>query len=129
MKKQGSMILLALTLVFAAFSLGFFSGRNFAGEPVQVSALPAPSETPTAESTQPSSPVAETASPGGLIDINTADQQTLMLLPGVGEVLSQRIIDYRNANGPFDSLIDLLNVSGIGEKKLEAIIPLATVGG
>lgn len=129
MKKQGSALLLALTLVFASFSLGFFSGRNFAGPSVQVSPLSTTSPIATEESTQPDSPVSEPTSPEGLINVNTADQQTLMLLPGVGEVLSQRIIDYRNKNGPFGSLRDLLNVSGIGEQKLEAIIPLATVGG
>lgn len=129
MKKQGSALLLALTLVFASFSLGFFSGRNFAGSSVQVSTLSTTSPIATEESTQPDSPVSEPTSPEGLINVNTADQQTLMLLPGVGEVLSQRIIAYRNKNGPFGSLRDLLNVSGIGEQKLEAIIPLATVGG
>lgn len=129
MKKQGSALLLALTLVFASFSLGFFSGRNFAGSSVQVSTLSTTSPIATEESTPPDSPVSEPTSHEGLINVNTADQQTLMLLPGVGEVLSQRIIDYRNKNGPFSSLRDLLNVSGIGEQKLEAIIPLATVGG
>lgn len=132
MKKQGTTFLLMLTLVFGAFSIGFFVGRNYTRTPVQVSAVQPlnhadeTSQSPSAAGTtsaQASSDAAE------LIDINTADQQTLMLLPGVGEVLSQRIIDYREANGPFQALSELLNVNGIGQSRLEAILPLATVGG
>lgn len=49
------------------------------------------------------------------IDLNTADAQTLCLLPGIGPVKAQAIITYREANGPFASLRDVLNVPGIGE--------------
>ncbi len=49
-----------------------------------------------------------------LININTATQQELMSLSGIGEVYAQRIVDYRTANGDFQSLEDLKNVSGIG---------------
>lgn len=64
---------------------------------------------------------------GGLIDINTADAGTLDRLPGVGPVISQAIIDYRNANGPFRSVEDLMKVKGIGPKKMEQIRPMVTV--
>lgn len=56
-----------------------------------------------------------------LININSADVETLMLADGVGEALSSRIILYREEHGPFSSLDDLLNVNGIGEKTLESI--------
>lgn len=56
-----------------------------------------------------------------LININTADIDELMTLDGIGEVIAGRIIEYREANGDFKSVEELINVKGIGEKKLEAI--------
>ena len=62
-----------------------------------------------------------------LININIADKETLNLLPGIGDVLSQRIIDYRNNNGNFKNIEDLKNVDGIGEKTFEKIKTLITL--
>jgi len=55
------------------------------------------------------------------VDINTASARELELLPGIGEVLARRIIDFRKAHGPFKSLEGLLKVNGIGAKKLAAL--------
>lgn len=66
-------------------------------------------------------------SSSGLININTASAAQLQTLPGIGEVLSQRIVEYRTANGPFPSVYALTNVKGIGEKRLAAILDLITV--
>ncbi len=59
----------------------------------------------------------------GLIDINRAGLAELETLPGVGPVLAQRIIDHRESQGRFDTVEDLLSVSGIGERKLESLRP------
>ncbi|MDO5108046.1 MAG: ComEA family DNA-binding protein, partial [Coriobacteriaceae bacterium] len=59
--------------------------------------------------------------------INTADNEALMELPGVGEATARAIIENREQLGPFTSVDDLLRVSGIGEKKLERIRPHACV--
>ncbi len=67
------------------------------------------------------------ASKSGLININTASSILLDTLPGIGPVLAERIIAYRNANGPFSSIEDLGNVEGIGSKTLLEILNLITV--
>jgi competence protein ComEA len=53
--------------------------------------------------------------PGGKIDINRASAQELEALPGIGPVLAQRIVTYRQEHGPFASVEDLKLVSGIGD--------------
>jgi len=68
----------------------------------------------------------EVRSGNSLVNVNTASQKELESLPGVGEVIAQRIIEYREQNGPFYRPEQLLEVKGIGEKKLEAIKDLIT---
>lgn len=58
-------------------------------------------------------------SSGGIVNINTASEQELDTLPGVGPVTAKRIIEYRNQVGGFRSIDQLLDVKGIGPKKLE----------
>ena len=55
------------------------------------------------------------------VNINTADVETLETVPGIGPILAGRIVAYRAEHGDFHSPEDLLNVSGIGEKTLEAM--------
>jgi competence protein ComEA len=70
------------------------------------------------------------ASPtASLIDINTASAAILDTLPGIGETLSQRIVEYREIHGPFTSVDDLLEVEGISESTLDGIRDLVTLGG
>lgn len=60
------------------------------------------------------------------LELNTATQEELMCIDGIGEVLSERIVDYAGKYG-FNDVNDLLNVSGIGESKLKSIAPYVYV--
>ena len=71
--------------------------------------------------------VEEAGAEAGKIDLNQADAEMLTALPGVGPKTAQKIADYREANGPFRSVDDLLNVKGIGPAKLEKVRMLVTV--
>ncbi|MFB3737656.1 MAG: helix-hairpin-helix domain-containing protein [Candidatus Velamenicoccus archaeovorus] len=64
---------------------------------------------------------------GGPINVNTATAADLEALSGIGEVLAQRIVDYRTEHGPFASVDDLLDVSGIGDAILADIRDQITV--
>ena len=68
------------------------------------------------------------ASSGGKIDLNTATSVQLQELPGVGEKTADAIVKYRKDNGSFNSVDELQNVKGIGEKKLEKIRSHVKVG-
>ena len=61
------------------------------------------------------------------INVNTATVSILDTLPKVGPTLAQRIVDYREENGPFTNPEELKNVAGIGDKVLEAILPYITI--
>lgn len=63
------------------------------------------------------------------VDINRAEVWLLEALPGVGEVLARRIVDYRQTNGPFANTVDLTRVSGLGQDTYNKIKDLITVGG
>lgn len=67
------------------------------------------------------------ANAGGKVNINTATLQELDSLPGIGPTLAQRILDYRTQKGPFRSIEDLQNVSGIGAKKFADLKDRVTV--
>lgn len=61
------------------------------------------------------------------ININTADQATLQLLPGIGETYAKRIVEYREENGGFKRIEELKNIRGIGEKRFERLRPIVTL--
>ena len=64
--------------------------------------------------------VAQTAK----VSLNAGSAADLQVLPGIGEVTAERIIAYRDLNGPFASVDDLVKVKGVGSKTLEKIRPM-----
>jgi len=95
------------------------------GELIVILALPVPGSTPMLPSTDTRD---VTAADGSLakININTATTQELEALPGVGEVIAARIVTYREQNGPFRSVDDLIHVEGISDRAIDRIRELVT---
>lgn len=85
--------------------------------------LPAPGEAVAAQA-QPSDPVSGAS---GLVNVNSADAAALDTLPGIGPALAQRILEWREQHGPFRSVEELLEVSGIGDATLRRLRDLVTV--
>lgn len=118
MKKVLIYLMPVLTFVFVAFIIGLFYGRQSA----------------TAVQLTPSADVAVTetqykAITDGKININTASATQLTYVPGIGDVTAQRIVEYREEHGNYQTINDLLNVEGFGPKKIEQIAPYITAGG
>ncbi|MBO5954141.1 MAG: ComEA family DNA-binding protein [Oscillospiraceae bacterium] len=123
MKKDSATILITATLVFAALVIGVLIGRYTGRSPVPV-------QKPSVETTQSYNldPVQDSAQNNTQkLNINTATQEQFDALPGIGSVLAARIVAYRDANGPFTSISELTNVSGIGQERLKAIMELITL--
>ncbi len=136
---RAEVAVIAVTIAFLAFTIGYFVGKSSVGdgyyiepqENVRLSEMPAAQEQTAGTEAEPTEPAAlteaPTISPGERVNINTDGLDRLTLLPGIGEALGQRIIDYREANGAFDSVDDIMNVSGIGDEKFLKIKDYITV--
>jgi competence protein ComEA len=69
------------------------------------------------------------AAPAQSVNVNTATVAQFEALSGIGPSMAQRIVTYREKNGPFKKLEDLMNIQGIGEKSFLKLRPLLTIGG
>ena len=83
--------------------------------------------TTAAEQKAPPKAAKSTASAAAPVNLNTATQAQLETLPGVGAKAAQRILEYRQKNGNFKKVEDVMNVKGIGEKAFLKLKPLLTV--
>ena len=118
---------IVLAVAAAAFAAGWFLRGQASPQPVRVEVertlvqetpIVLPSPTPEA---------AESDAPAAPVNINTADAETLMTLPGIGGTRAGDIIAYRRANGPFRMVEQLTDVPGIGEGILAGLIDYVTV--
>ena len=109
-------LLLVMTAVFLCVLAGLYLQRP---EPVKERGYTMITTRETDETVTPE--------PSPPVDVNTAGLAELETLDGIGPVLAQRIIDYRQANGPFETPEDLLDVSGIGESVLADLLDSITL--
>lgn len=98
---------------------------NLARIPEDGEQIPVPSIKDKKEEAEKENPLIKTKEPGitkeGKVNINSATLGELDILPGVGPVIAQRIIDFRKLKGDFKTVEDIKKVSGIGEKTFEDI--------
>jgi len=112
---RGEWVLLGLTGLFLCLLLGLFLRDR------------AILEAPASVETRLTAPVEEVRPVPSPVNLNTADEEALTALPGIGEELAARIAAYREENGPFETVEDLTRVPGIGQGKLAALEGLVTV--
>jgi competence ComEA-like helix-hairpin-helix protein len=144
-RAAGALIMLAVA--FFAFAAGFFAGRMTAGGSYTISTELGPwsgivSGNGPKRDTNPSDrrdgpgdgditdagKGPEGKTPQFPININTSGKEELMLLPSIGEVRAESIIAYREEHGPFRSIADIMQVSGIGEAIYDDIKDYITCG-
>jgi competence protein ComEA len=84
-------------------------------------------EQESSRKTSSSPPASASASASAPINLNTASVAQLETLPGIGRSTAERILEYRQKNGSFKKIEDLMNVRGVGEKSFLKLKPLITV--
>ena len=122
----------AVLALFTAFVLvcgTWFLARTSSPEPYRVNTArrPVAEEAPQEETESGEESRPDSLLPGERIDVNTADVYDLQRLPGIGEKRAQDIIAWREEHGPFRTVDELTDVSGIGPATLEGLREYATV--
>lgn len=112
---RGEWVLLGMTGLFLCLLLGLFLRDR------------AVLEAPASVETRLTAPVEEVRPDPSPLNLNAAGAEDLTALPGIGEALAGRIVQYREEHGPFETVEDLTKVSGIGQGKLTALEGLVTV--
>ena len=125
MKKASQYSLILVTCAFIVFIAGIFFGRNtnyhllsYTAETEQATTIPKDLVIYSTE-----------VYINGKLNINAAGKEDLTLLPGIGDVLSDRIIAYREEHRQFKEIDELLLVDGMGNSKLVQIREYITIGG
>ena len=126
MKKSAIVILLCMTVAFAGFTAGFYVGKNQNPSSIQISGIQ-PNISPVGNSTQPTTnttvcPTLDAVTQRIMDAINTATLEELDLVPNIGTIYAENIVEYRNTYGDFEKPEDLMHVDGIGEKRMNYII-------
>lgn len=121
-KKPEQTVLLLIAVLFFGLMVGILIGRHTGQNQYRLS------DSDVTNTEQAKESQTETT-PTGKLNINVATAKELAMLPGIGDAYAQRIIEYRENNGPFLSINDLMNVKGIGEKRFASISDYITVGG
>ena len=119
MKNKSTVIILGVAILFIGLMVGIFIGTSNSRNYIELTYDPDTytDETGTVDITP------EVVK----IDINTATVEDLMIIPGIGEVTANNIIEYRTKHGKFAKIDELLDVKGIGPKSLEKISEYITV--
>lgn len=125
-QKKISWVIYGILVLCAVFTLGYLLGSGKTTAPVQVTVA-----APAVSAAAPEEAAVSTEKPSsdGLIDLNTATQEQLETLPGIGRELAQRILAYRQTYGPFVAKEQIMDVEGIGQGRYDKIEAYLTVGG
>ncbi len=121
---EGERVVDAIDAAGGARPGAVLSSLNLAAPLVDGTQVLVPKESQSAPTTETGT---GTSGATGLVNVNSATNAELETLPGIGEVIAQAIVDHRTENGPFTSVEQLVDVSGIGDATLENIRELVTV--
>jgi competence protein ComEA len=127
--REGDRVIDAIERAGGAKKGAELGGLNLAALLVDAQQVLVPRSAPAEAAAPGAVPTGEAPGTTGteLINVNVATAEELETLPGIGEVLAATIIEYREENGPFTSVDQLIEVSGIGEVTLEEIRELVTI--